>query len=128
MDLHLLNIEIKNKLNNLRYIKELDEIDLEYKILIIVSFIQEINNKKEKYNSITLNMHILGLCEILKYIKKELDIINNEYEYIKSSWFYYFVGWTYYKSNINIQNIKKQTNVLNNRYDMLLKILSIQKN
>lgn len=104
---------------------EIEETDLEYKILTIASFLQEIS--EENYKSKTIHIHLDGIYEILENIKKELIIINEECEYIKTSWYYYIIGWSYFTSNINIQNLKSQIYLLNTRYNMLLKILTIQK-
>lgn len=104
--------------------KEIEETDLEYKIIAISSFLQEIS--EENYDSKTVHMHLSGIYEILENINKELNIINQECQYIETSWYHYIIGWTYFNSNINLQNIKKHINLLKDRYDMLLKILMVK--
>jgi hypothetical protein len=104
--------------------REIDDTDLEYKIIAISSFLQEIS--EENYNSKTIHMHLSGIYEILENINVELNAINTECRYIESSWYHYLIGWTYFNSNINLYNLKKQIVLLNNRYDMLLKILMVK--
>jgi hypothetical protein len=104
--------------------KEIEETDLEYKIIAISSFLQEIS--EENYDSKTIHMHLSGIYEILENINKELNVINEECKYIETSWYHYIIGWTFFSSNINLQNIKKYINLLKDRYDMLLKILMVK--
>lgn len=104
--------------------KEIEETDLEYKIITITSFLQEI--PEEKYDSKTIHMHLSGIYEILENINFELNVINEECKYIESSWYHYVIGWTFFHSNINLQNIKKNIVLLKDRYDMLLKILMVK--
>lgn len=103
---------------------EIEETDLEYKIIAITSFLQEISD--DSYNSKTIHMHLSGIYEILENINTELHAINIECIYIESSWYHYIIGWSYFHSNINLCNLKKQIVLLNNRYDMLLKILMVK--
>lgn len=104
---------------------EIEDTDLEYKLITIATFLKEIT--VDDYDTNTVHIHLCGIYEILENIQLELTILNDEYEYMMSSWYYYIVGWTYFKSKVNFQNMKKQTKLLNDRYDMLLKILTIQK-
>ena len=104
---------------------EIEDTDLEYKLVTIATFLKEIST--EDYNSNTVHIHLCGIYEVLENIKNELNILNDEYEYMMSSWYYYLIGWTYFKSRVNFQNMKRQVKLLNDRYDMLLKILTVQK-
>jgi hypothetical protein len=104
---------------------EIEDTDLDYKIIAICTFLKELS--EEDYNSNTVHINLCGIYQVLENIKNELTIVNEEYEYMQTSWYYYLVGWTYFKSRVNFQNIKKQVRLLNDRYDMLLKILMVHK-
>ena len=105
--------------------QELEETDLEFKILTIGAYLKEIS--EDNYELPSVHMHLCGIYEVLDNIKDELTILNNEYEYMQTSWFYYVIGWTFYKSQVNLLNIKKYVKLLIERYDSLLKILSTNK-
>jgi hypothetical protein len=118
---------LKNKSgeNSMLLKNEIEDTDLEYKIIIIGILLKEISEDDYKYN--TVHAHLCGIYEVLENIKTELTILNDEYEYMMTSWYYYLIGWTYFKSRVNFQNLKKQVKLLNDRYDMLLKLLMIRK-
>jgi hypothetical protein len=104
---------------------EIEDTDLEHKLVTIATFLKEISS--DDYNSNTVHIHLCGIYEVLENIKTELIVLNDEYEYMMTSWYYYIIGWTYFKSKVNFQNVKRQVKLLNDRYDMLLKILTVQK-
>jgi hypothetical protein len=118
---------LKNKSgeNSILLKNEIEDTDLEYKLITIATFLKEIS--AEDYNSNTVHIHLCGIYEVLENIKIELNVLNDEYEYMMTSWYYYLIGWTYFKSKVNFQNMKRQVKLLNDRYDMLLKILTVQK-
>jgi hypothetical protein len=105
--------------------QDLDDTDLEHKIMAIGTFLKEIT--EDEYNSNAIHIHLCGIYDVLDNIKIELKKINEEYEYMKISWYYYTIGWLYYKSQINIHNVKRQVKLLDDRYDMLLKMLMVHK-
>ncbi len=118
---------LKNKSgeHNVLLKNEIEDTDLEYRIITIATFLKELSD--EDYNSNTVHINLCGIYQVLENIKNELTIVNDEYEYMQTSWYYYLVGWTYFKSRVNFQNMKKQSKLLNDRYDMLLKILMVHK-
>ncbi len=119
----VIKAEPLNKVQALR--TAIEDSDLEFKIMAIVAFLEEIS--EENYESKTIRLHLNGIYEVLSDIKNELDIFNSESEYIKSSWYHYMIGWSYYRSSIRPESLKKYIILLNNRYDMLLKLLSVRK-
>lgn len=104
---------------------EIEDTDLGYRIITIATFLKELSD--EDYNSNAVHINLCGIYQVLENIKNELTIVNEEYEYMQTSWYYYLVGWSYFKSRVNFQNMKKQVRLLNDRYDMLLKILMVHK-
>lgn len=97
----------------------LAELDLEFTVNVIESVI---NDYKEKELSDSLKKIILGVNEILELIHKELNAIKDAIEYHNSK---YLNGWRSFSWNGNMDNIKKQNQVLKNRYQMLLDLLKI---
>lgn len=118
---------LKNKSgeNNILLKKEIDDTDLEFKMVTIATFLREIT--AEDYKSNTVHIHLCGIYDVLEHINKELTILNEEYDHMSTSWWYYMIEWMYFKSRVNFQNVKKQVKLLIDRYDMLLKILTVQK-
>jgi hypothetical protein len=100
---------------------ELEKSDISHKIVAISEFIKRMSD--EHYKAQEIHIHLCGIYEILDDIKNELEKINEESNYIKTSWYHYTIGWTYFSSSVNVHNIKSLIVLLDNRYDMLLKVL-----
>lgn len=100
---------------------ELDKSDLAHKIVTISEFIKRMS--EENYKAQEIHIHLCGIYEVLNDIKNELEKIREENDYIKTSWYHYTIGWTYFSSNVNVQSMKSLITLLDNRYDMLLKVL-----
>jgi hypothetical protein len=120
----IFTLKSKSGENSILLKNEIEDTDLEYKLVTIATFLKE--TSEEEYNSNTVHIHLCGIYEVLENIKNELNVLNEEYEYMMSSWYYYLIGWTYFKSRVNFQNIKRQVKLLDSRYDMLLKILMVR--
>lgn len=117
----------KKSTENSNIIKdEIKKFDLEFKIMTISTFLNEIS--EEKYKSQSVYIHLCGIYEILEIIKDELTKLNNEYEYMQTSWYYYTIGWVYFYSNVNLQIMRENIILLDKRYDDFLKILNIKYN
>lgn len=111
--------------NNINLKNEIEDSDLEHKMITIASFLREVSD--EEYQSPTVHMHLCGIYDVFEKIQNEMTIMKDEYEYSKSSWYYYTIEWIWYKTKVNFQNLKKQIKLLDDRYKMLLSILMIQK-
>ncbi len=105
--------------------KEIDDSDLEHKMMTIASFLKEIS--EEEYQSPTVHMHLCGIYDVFEKIQSELNVMNDEYEYFKTSWWHYTIEWLWYKTKVNFQNLQKQIKLLNDRYNSLLSVLMVPK-
>lgn len=103
--------------------QELIQLDFEYKLYTITTFLNNISD--EKYECGIIHCHLSGIQNTLEEIEKEFNILNNEYNYISTSWYYYVIGWVHFNSAVNINNIKRLTKILIERYNMLLQILAV---
>ena len=99
--------------------KELENIDLESKINIINQFIEEIEAKKNIKESIKSSIQTVH--EILEKIKKELDLIKEDIEYHQTK---YFHSWRSIYCDDKIGNIKSHNEILDKRFDLLMKLLT----
>jgi hypothetical protein len=102
---------------------ELEKADLAHKIVTISEFIKRMSD--DKYRAEEIHIHLCGIYEVLDNIKLELQKVSEESEYMKT-WSYVFTS-LYYSSQVSIENIKKMIQLLDSRYDMLLKILMAMK-
>lgn len=108
--------EIKNELN---------DTDLEHTIIVIGNFLNEIS--ENAYKSTAIHINLCGIYDVLHEINEELYKINEEIEYTKTSWYHYTLGWMYFKSQLNVDNIKRLVKLLNSRYKMLLNMMMVHK-
>jgi hypothetical protein len=120
----ILTLKNKSGENNILLKKEIDDTDLEFKMVTIATFLKEIS--VDDYKSNTVHIHLCGIYDVFEQINKELTILNEESDHMSTSWWYYTIEWSYFKSKVNFANVKKQVKLLNDRYDMLLKILTVQ--
>lgn len=99
--------------------KDLENIDLENKITIINQFIEEIENTKNIKESIKSS--IKSVHDILDKINIELESIKEDIEYHQTK---YFNSWRTLCCDNKIENLKTHDSILNNRFDLLVKLLS----
>ena len=99
--------------------KDLENIDLENKIIIINQFIEEIENTKNIKESIKSS--IKSVHDILDKINIELESIKEDIEYHQTK---YFNSWRTLCCDNKIENLKTHDSILNNRFDLLVKLLS----
>lgn len=102
---------------------ELEKADLAHKIIAISEFIKRMTDTQ--YKAEEIHIHLCGIYEILDNIRVELQKVNEECEYMKT-WYYTFN--IFYSSKVSVQSIKTLINLLDSRYDMLLKVLTATKN
>jgi hypothetical protein len=119
---------LKNQTSeNIKILKnEIEESDLEHKILTISSFLKERND--DEFESPTVHMHLCGIYDVLEKIQRELNTMTEDEEYKKASWGYTFLGELWYKDKVNFQNLKRQIKLLNDRYRDLLDVLKVHNN
>ena len=99
--------------------KDLENIDLENKINIINQFIEEIEGKKNVKESIKSS--IQSVHDILEKINKELESIKEDIEYHQTK---YFNSWRSIYCDDKIGNIKSHNEILDKRFDLLMKLLT----
>ena len=108
--------------NDVPHILELlEKLDLKKKIEITQSLFKENKNIKNDTLKIALN----NLHEITIKIKKELEEINNDIEYSKTLYFQSFRTMPYVEK---LDKLKNHNDLLDNRLDLTIKLLSSNKN
>lgn len=112
---------------NIKILKtEIEDSDLEHKILTISSFLKE--RTEDEYDSPTVHMHLCGIYDVLEKIQIELNVMTEDETYKQSSWGYTILGEWWYKDKVNLQNLKRQIKLLNDRYKALLDVLKVHHN
>lgn len=103
-------------------IKVVKELDLIYKFKIIKSFLLLIPKKYEKINCIKLGLNGIKdvIINIYKLLIEIINIINNH----KMKYLSYIRKVKYKNELVELKNL---SNILDNRYNMLLKIIKIIK-
>jgi hypothetical protein len=99
--------------------QDIENIDLENKIIIINEFMEEIENRKHVKQSIKSS--IKSVHDILEKINKELETIKEDVEYHQTK---YFNSWRSLCCDDTIRNIKSHNEILDKRFDLLMKLLS----
>ena len=102
---------IKNRLHTL---------DIEKTINIIHHFITELNMTKDVKESTKLS--ILSINEILQKIQDELNDVKNDIEYHMLKYFY---SWRSINCDDKLNNISNHSIILEKRFEMLIKLLSV---
>ena len=102
-------------------IELLEKLDLKKKIEITQSLFKENKNVKNDTLKIALN----NLHEITIKIKKELEEINYDIEYSKTLYFQSFRTMPYVEK---LDKLKNHNDLLDNRLDLTIKLLSSNKN
>ena len=106
---HLLNIDCDTTKN------KMEELDLEVKIEIIQSFINNLNEIENE----TIQLCLKNIKLIIDKLSKELNEIKSIREDHKNKWFSNYRIPDYEKNFLNLQ---KYTNIFNQRTDLLFKI------
>lgn len=100
----------------------LEMIDIEHKIKVIKSLVNDLSNNKELPESITYA--IIGVQDTLDIIHSELLCIQDRVKNHKQKWFYY---WRSINAKISLKKIESQIKILSERTEVLLKLLQIPK-
>ena len=95
------------------------DIDLHNKLMIIDNFTKNIPNKLEDNKCISMCLN--SIHDSIVQINNELALINKIIEDHTLKYFYYFRKFDYYKQ---LTNIKIYKNILDERFDTLLKLIS----
>tara|TARA_B110001450_G_C17222562_1_gene320028 strand:- start:39 stop:497 length:459 start_codon:yes stop_codon:yes gene_type:complete len=123
-DTSVLLLSIFSNINTESYLFKItiENIDLYNKLLIIDNFMNIIPNKYE--NNKCISVILKSIHDIIIKIYNELSIINNIIAYHKTKYFYKYRTPNYKKEINNIIDFK---NILDNRFDTLLKIMNTFK-
>ena len=106
--------------NNIPIINNIIEyLDIKNKIEIVNSLFEENKNKR---NTNTQIIALNNLHNISEIIEKELNEIQKQIEYNNSIYLSYFFGYNY---SDNLNKLRKHSNILDNRLDLAIKLLSI---
>jgi hypothetical protein len=119
---------IYNGLDELRsdelfqFSKLLETLDIKAKLEIIHEFINELTDSDRiSHNySKSIDKVLSYLCDILKKIEMEIDDIKFEIAIHKKKWFYKLRSPSY---NIKINNLVEHLKILDERFELLLKLL-----
>lgn len=95
----------------------LENLDIESKLKIIMNFINDIKESSlTSYNKLALD----SIYEIIKKIEIEIDIIHENLKQHNNKWFYYL---RYCNNEKHINNLKNHVKILDNRFDMFMKLI-----
>lgn len=105
--------------DNYEFTKILEKLDINVKLDIINQFIKDIDD--EVINKSTMKI-LKYLEDVIVIINDEIKNINNEIEEHSKRWFTKFR-----RSNCNemFQNLKNHVNILDERFNLLLKLINI---
>ena len=101
--------------------KDLEVFDLENKITIITKFIEEIKNKKNIKESIRIA--IISVHYVLEKINDETEKIKDDIKYHESK---YFNSWRSLDCSNKINELDAHNKLLDTRFELLMKLLSIK--
>mgnify|MGYP001403339657 CR=1 FL=1 len=99
--------------------KTTDKIDLYNKLMVIDNFMKIIPNNLENNKCISTCLN--SIHDIILQIQNELALINKIIEDHSQKYFYYFRKHDYY---IQLDNIVIYKKILDDRFDILLKLIS----
>ena len=99
--------------------KTTDKIDLYNKLMVIDNFMKIIPNNLENNKCISACLN--SIHDIILQIQNELALINKIIEDHSQKYFYYFRKHDYY---IQLDNIVIYKKILDDRFDILLKLIS----
>jgi len=103
-------------------ITNIQEMDLEFTIVVIEQVIREQNDKQLPES---IKRALLGLNDILTQIHIELNTIK---ESIENHTKKYFNNWRYFQCNITTITIRKHYEILKSRHTILFDLLKIYNN
>ena len=115
----LLNYFINNDDNIIEIKNKLTELDLQNKINIITLMIEE---NIDKYNKKSINLSFLYIKESLELLNNELNELKDNIESHNKSYISYIKK---FNSSTYIDNIINNNYILDNRLELLLKIIVI---
>ena len=115
----LLNFFINDNNNILEIKNKLTELDIQNKINIITLMLEE---NIDKYNKKSINLSFLSIKEILELLNNELNELKDKIELYNKSYISYIKK---FNSSLYIDNIIKHNNILDNRLNLLLKIIRV---
>ena len=99
---------------------KLQKIDIEKATTIIHLFINELNSKKDIKDFVKIS--IISINEILQQIESDLNSIKKDIEYHITK---YFSSWRSINCDIKLNNIEVNSNILEKRFELLIKLLSV---
>lgn len=120
--LSIINIMRKSNINFKEYDDVLIETDIEFIVTILDSLIEDYNAKDQCR---TIKMALISLHEILVQIHNDLIIINDAIHTHKLKYFNYFRT---FKCDCDLDKLRINNSILNNRYKMLFDLLKLYSN
>jgi len=107
--------------DNVQFKELLDELDINTKLDIINTFITDIHNDQKIFND-TLNKTFKYLEDILNTINNEIKNINIELINHKEKWFNKLRSSKYHYM---LNNLIKHVKILDERFNLLIKLISL---
>lgn len=133
--LNSLSFTMRGVLNSLSYLTEYDQpkvkevvskiknIDLEHKIKLIQTLINELKLLEDHYNSKTIDFALYSLEEQLKLISEELDTFKDAIDNHTQK---YFSGWkNLSQGSTMVSSLTKKKRILDSRYNELIDLLGL---
>ena len=108
-----------NSTNHNSIKESLNELDIKEKTLIVESLLHELKTKIIK-KSVKYSMNSVG--HTIEEINNLLNELKSRIEYHQTK---YFCNYRSFDTDDILQNLKNKNNILNNRLDLLIKLLSI---
>ena len=107
--------------DNVQFKKILDDLDITIKLDIIHTFILELHNDTKLFNE-TVTKTFKYLEEILKTIEQEIENISSELINHNEKW---FSRLRFSNCPIMLDKLIKHINILDNRFELLIKLIKI---
>ena len=107
--------------DNLQFKDLLEDLDITIKLDIINTFIIDIHSNNKIFNK-SVSKTFKYLEEILKIIELEIENINNEIIKQNEKWFSKF---RFSNSSYMLQKLVKHIQILDNRFELLMKLIKI---
>ena len=109
------------KNDNLEFNLVLEKLDINTKLDLINTFINEANDNQRLFSD-TINKALCYINKILKTIENEIKNINLEIEEHDKKWFSRF---RVSNCNIMIENLVNHIKILDERFNLLIKLIKI---
>ena len=100
----------------------MEELDIKENLRIIDSVITSMNGRSA---SKTVQISLEQLHEIICHIREDLKQIQSNFDYHATK---YFSGYRQINNSVQIKNLKKHKQILDQRLDLFIKILNIEHN